>query len=247
MGTRYRRRRAARRSEAFALGSRAPDGSRLTDPQHADLLETARGFLWSMAVDPPDGRRRSSPSSLFTKAGALLTLIQWMVGEGFTTFRSLDRSAVDRYQAYVQQRRRPRPGKTSPITVGNYLRILKDLYHQSTKLPDALGFDPFPYTTAGLVAGVCRADAPRYPVHPRRRRDRSDVEGAALDRARDRRHSRTARAIRERLQGSPRAWSLRAQLRRHAIPCAARAAQRAASARSGWAPDCDQERSLIAA
>ncbi|HUY25813.1 MAG TPA: hypothetical protein VMV27_00205 [Candidatus Binataceae bacterium] len=133
------------------------DGSRLTDPQHADLLEAARRFLWSMAVDPPHGRRRSSPSSLFTKAGALLTLIQWMAGEGFAAFRSLDRSAVDRYQAYVQQRRGPRPGKSSPITVGNYLRILKDLYHQRTKLPDALSFDPFPHTTAGLVAGVCRA------------------------------------------------------------------------------------------
>ena len=142
------------------------DGSRLTDPQHADLLDAARCFLWSMAVNPPHGRRRSSPSSLFTKAGALRTLIQWMVREGFATFRSLDRSAVDRYQAYVQQRRGPRPGKTSPITVGNYLRILKDLYYQRAKLPDALSFDPFPHTTAGLVAGVCRAARRATPFIP---------------------------------------------------------------------------------
>ncbi len=140
------------------------DGSRLTDPQHADLLDAARCFLWSMAVDPPHGR--SSPSSLFTKAGAVRTLIQWMVREGFATFRSLDRSAVDRYQAYVQQRRGPRPGKTSPITVGNYLRILKDLYYQRAKLPDALSFDPFPHTTAGLVAGVCRAARRAIPFIP---------------------------------------------------------------------------------
>lgn len=159
---------AGRRADQKRLrwGVALADGSRLTDAQHADLLETARRFLWSMAVDPPDGRRRSSPSSLFTKAGALLTLIQWMVGEGLATFRSLDRSAVDRYQAYVQQRRGPRPGRTSPITVGNYLRILKDLYHQRTKLPDALSFDPFPHTTAGLVAGVCRATRRAIPFIP---------------------------------------------------------------------------------
>jgi hypothetical protein len=109
-----------------------------------------------MTVDPPHGRKRNSPSSLFNKAGQMLTLIRWMVGEGFTTFRSLDRVAVYRFQAFVQQRRGPRPGKTSPTTAGNYLRILKDLYCQRTKLPDALDFDPFPHTTAGLVAGVSR-------------------------------------------------------------------------------------------
>ena len=147
-------------------GIALPDGSRLTDPQHAHLLEAARRFLWSMGIDPPSGRRRSSPSSLFTKAGVLLTLIRWMVGEGFTTFRSLDRYAVERYQAFLQQRRGSRPGKTSPITIGNYLRILKDLYHQRAKLPDALDFDPFPHTTAGLVAGVCRATRRSIPFIP---------------------------------------------------------------------------------
>jgi integrase len=142
------------------------DGARLTDPQHAELLEAARQFLWSMAVDPPHGRRRSSPSSLFSKAGQLLTLIRWMVGEGFTAFSSLDRSAADRYQAFVRRRRGPRPGTASPATVGNHLRVLKDLYQQRAKLPDALGFDPFPHTTAGLVAGVCRATRRTIPFIP---------------------------------------------------------------------------------
>lgn len=160
---------AGRRADQKRLrwGIALPDGSRLTDPQHADLLEAARCFLWSMGIDPPSGRRRSSPSSLFSKAGVLLTLIRWMIGEGFMSFRSLDRSAVERYQAFVQQRRGPRlPGKASPTTVGNYLRILKDLYHQRAKLPDALDFDPFPHTTAGLVAGVCRASRRAIPFIP---------------------------------------------------------------------------------
>jgi integrase len=159
---------AGRRADQKRLrwGIALPDRSRLTDPQHADLLEAARRFVWSMAVDPPHGPRRSCPSSLFTRVGQLLTLIKWMIGEGFTTFRSFDRSAVDRYQAFVKQRRGPRPGKTSPTTAGSYLRILKDLYVQRAKLPDALGFDPFPHTTAGLVAGISRATRRAIPFIP---------------------------------------------------------------------------------
>ncbi len=159
---------AGRRADQKRLrwGIVLPDGSRLTDPQHADLLGAVRRFVWSMSVDPPDGRRRSCSSSLFTRAGQLLTLIRWMVGEGFTTFRSLDRSGVDRYQAFAQQRRGPRPGRTSPTTVAGYLRVLKDLYHQRHKLPDALAFDPFPHTTAGVVAGVSRATRGTIPFIP---------------------------------------------------------------------------------
>jgi integrase len=159
---------AGRRADQKRLrwGITLLDGSRLTDPQHADLLEAARRFIWSMSVDPPDGRRRSCSSSLFTRGGQLLTLIRWMVGEGFTSFRSLDRSAVDRYQAFVQQRRGPRAGRTCPTTVAGYLRVLKDLYHQREKLPDALSFDPFPLITAGIVAGVRRATRGTIPFIP---------------------------------------------------------------------------------
>jgi len=159
---------AGRRADQKRLrwGIALPDGSRLTDPQHAELLETARRFVWSMAVDPPDGRRRSCQSTMFTRARNLLTLIRWMTGEGFTRFRWLDLSAVERYQAFLKRRRGARPGKTSPTTVAGYLLVLKDLYRQRSKLPDALGFDPFPHTTAGLVAGVSRATRGAIPFIP---------------------------------------------------------------------------------
>lgn len=94
-----------------------------------------------MAVDPPNGRRRLSVH-LLIKARLLLVLIRWMTGESFTTFRSLDRSAVERLQAFLQHRRGPRPGKTSPTTVAAHLLIFKDLYRQRSKLPEALAFDP---------------------------------------------------------------------------------------------------------
>jgi integrase len=143
-----------------------PDGSRLTDPRHSDLLEAARRFIWSMAMDPPEGRRRSCQTTLFTRARNLIALIGWMIGEGFTTFRSLDMPAVERYQAFLKRRRGARPGNASPSTVAGYLLILKDLYRQRAKLCDALGFDPFPHTTAGVVAGVCRATRGAIPFIP---------------------------------------------------------------------------------
>ena len=120
---------AGRRADQKRLrwGVALPDGSRLTDPQHAELLEAARRFVWSMAVDPPDGRRRSCQSTLFTRARNLLTLIRWMTSEGFITFHSLDLPAVERYQAFLKRRRGARPGKTSPTTVAGYLLVLKDL------------------------------------------------------------------------------------------------------------------------
>jgi hypothetical protein len=91
-----------------------------------------------MAVDPPNGRRRSCQSTLLIKARLLLVLIRRMTGESFSTFRSLDRSAVERFQAFLQYRRDPRPGKTSPTTVAAHLLIFKGLYRQHSKLPDAL-------------------------------------------------------------------------------------------------------------
>jgi hypothetical protein len=159
---------AGRRADQKRLrwGIALPDGSRLTDPWHAELLEAARRFVWSMTVDPPDGRMRSCQSTMFTRARNLLTPIRWMTGEGFTTFRSLDVSAVERYQAFLKRRRGARPGKTSPATVAGYLLVLKDFYRQRSKLPETLGFDPFPHTTAGLVAGVSRATRGAIPFIP---------------------------------------------------------------------------------
>ena len=72
------------------------DGSRLTDPQHARLLNAARQFLWSMANDPPHGRKRVSPSSLYAKGQNLIVILRWMIAEGYASFAALDGLAVER-------------------------------------------------------------------------------------------------------------------------------------------------------
>src|SRR5271157_3750259 len=40
------------------------EGSQITGEQHARLLRAAKQYLWSMALHPPKGRKRWSPSTL---------------------------------------------------------------------------------------------------------------------------------------------------------------------------------------
>jgi hypothetical protein len=75
---------AGRRSEQnqWNWNVKLADGSRLTDAQHARLLDAAKKFLWSMATDPPRGRNRLSPLTLHTSRQELIVILRWMIAEG---------------------------------------------------------------------------------------------------------------------------------------------------------------------
>jgi len=127
-----------------------PDGHLLTDPMHADLLESAKDFIWSLFVSPVDGRKRPSMMTLRGKAANLRTLIRWMVAQGLTRFDQLDGRVLD----YVAVARIGENGKPSaPHTVTLRLHIIEDLYFQRDKLHDALRAHPWPHESAGLLAG----------------------------------------------------------------------------------------------
>ena len=151
---------AARRADQKRLSWNVAvgDGSRLTDPQHASLLNAAKQFLWSMATDPPRGRKRLSPSSLHTRAQPLIAILKWMIDEGHTSFAGLDAAAVDRLRAWLKARRVPHTGRPiAPAAIVSYLLILKDLYRQRAKLDDAPQQDPLPLETTFEAAGITPA------------------------------------------------------------------------------------------
>ena len=151
----------------LAWGARLPDGSRLTDPRHAGLLRAAKQFLWSMAVDPPPGHKRLSPSTLFTYSRALQVLIGWMVSDGLTSFRGLDPPAVQRLCAWLRARPGRRPGSTAtPSTVHSHLVVIANLYRQRGKLDDAPRIDPLSFESAAVVSGLSRATAGAIPFIP---------------------------------------------------------------------------------
>jgi integrase len=143
------------------------DESRLTDPQHARLLNAAKQFLWSMVNDPPWGRKRLSPSTLSTLGHTLIAILKWMNAEGFTSFAELNGSAVERLRAWLKSRQVARTGRPiAPVTIEHYLRVLKDLYRQRAKLADAPPCDPLPMETTFEAAGVTAANKGWIPSIP---------------------------------------------------------------------------------
>jgi len=144
-----------------------PDGSRLTDPQHAGLLRAAKQFLWSMAVDPPSGQKRSSPSTLSRNSVVLRVIVRWMISEDLTSFSTLDASAVQRLCVWLQRRPGRRRGRTAtPSTVRSYLVVIANMHRQRSKLDDAPRTDPLAGETANEAAGVSRTTAGAIPFIP---------------------------------------------------------------------------------
>jgi integrase len=143
------------------------DGSRLTDPQHARLLDGAKQFLWSMVSDPPSGRKRLSPSTLSTLGHTLIAVLRWMTAEGYTSFAELNGPAVERFRAWLKSRPVARTGRpVAPVTIEHYLRALKDIYRQRAKLADAPPCDPLPMETTFEAAGVTSANKGWIPSIP---------------------------------------------------------------------------------
>lgn len=137
-----------------------PDGSRLTDPQHSGLLESCKDFIWSLFVDPVEGRKALTMQSLIHIAmGQLPHLVRWMSSRGLTKFSQLEGHTMD----YVAATRHG----VSPSTASKRLMLLEDLYHQATKISDALAVHPWPDESASALAGVTKGSTHRKPKTPR--------------------------------------------------------------------------------
>ncbi|MBK3732290.1 hypothetical protein GAY29_04085 [Azospirillum brasilense] len=69
-----------------------PDGSLLTDPQHAELLDTFRRLAWSLLVDPRDGKALK-PGSMSNFSVGMRTMVRWMISRKYRTLANLDSEA----------------------------------------------------------------------------------------------------------------------------------------------------------
>jgi len=146
---------------------RLPDGSCLTDPRNSKLLRAAKQFLWSMAVDPPRGQKRSSPSTLLYDGTVVRTTIGWMISDGLTSFGALDPAAIERLCAWLRTRPGKRPGGIlAPNTVRNYLGVIANMYRQRDKLEDAPRTNPLTCESAGVIAGASRDSVGSLPYIP---------------------------------------------------------------------------------
>lgn len=136
-------------------GFAMPDGTRFTAPQWSSLRGAAKAFLWSLHEDPPGNLRR--PLSLRSLPGVfrnLRSIIFWMGADGTRRFADIDEAAVDRFLSTLELRRGNKGGPLAITTVQNSLGLLRMMYLQRAKLPDAPGCPPHrkPARETGLWA-----------------------------------------------------------------------------------------------
>ncbi len=143
-----------------------PPGALITQADLGALIAMAKRFLWTMATDPPPGRKRSSATTLKIRARILQTLILWMAAEGIPRFAEIDRWAVGRFTTWLRGRPGRRAGALTPNTIVSYMVVLKDLYRQRAKLDDAPLVDPLPLETSYEAAGVTRENKGRSRSFP---------------------------------------------------------------------------------
>ena len=137
--------------------ARMPDGRQLTDPEHCELLKSAKAFLWSLFADPVEGRRRPSMLTLIARYKCLLFLLRWMAENNLERFAALD----GRTMAYAEAARTSPGRPLSVTTIGHRLQVLEDIYWQRAKLDDALHAQPWPGETISSLSGF-RNDSRRY-------------------------------------------------------------------------------------
>ena len=143
-----------------------PEAARITGAQHAGLIRAAKQYLWSMALHPPAGRKRWSPSTLQSQGILLQVVIGWMAVEGAASFRDVTPRTVERLLVWL----RARPGKSrssmSPSTVAGYLGIVSTMFLQRAKLENAPAINPLPGETTFEAARASAATRAKIPCIP---------------------------------------------------------------------------------
>ena len=128
-----------------------PDGRRLTDPEHATLLDSAKTFIWSLFSQPVEGRQRSTMVTLIWKVKDLVPLLRWMVSTGRHRFAGIAGHALD----YVPMAKLKRDGgNAAEKKVNSRLCVVEDIFHQRDKLNDAIQIHPWPHESAASLAGL---------------------------------------------------------------------------------------------
>lgn len=128
-----------------------PDGRRLTDPEHATLLDSTKTFIWSLFVQPVEGRQRPTMTTLVGKVKDLVPLLRWMVLTGLHRFDNIADHALD----YVPMAKLKRGGgNAAEKKVNSRLCVVEDIFHQRDKLNDAIQVHPWPHESAASLAGL---------------------------------------------------------------------------------------------
>ncbi len=143
-----------------------PSGRRFTDRSCAALLEASRkliALIRTRSVSTGLAQRATTVAGHFSH---LRQLVRFMDGEGFAHFSDLDVSALLRFQRAIEQRTTHNGRPLAHRTVQKYLDLLVYLHRFRTEVGDGLTVHPCPGESTGSLAGVCEANARRWPCTP---------------------------------------------------------------------------------
>jgi integrase len=138
------------------------DGSRLTDPQHANLQAGTKAFLYvRLTCNSPHSGKPLSESSAFILWGRLRPLLRWMAGAGYGCFADLTSEVCHAYVEHSktmttwEHTKGGRKGKQLTAAVlYQYYNCVEELWHFREYLMDAPRGHPWPGQSAGSLAGV---------------------------------------------------------------------------------------------
>jgi integrase len=144
----------AKRDKIIKWSQKLPDGSLLTDPQNALLLETCKRLIYLSLTIPLVNSKVLHRLTARRVALNLFVLIRWMFTKGYRKFRDLDQAAIDQYVAYCRTRPgRGRNHRVKATTIHNLSMVIQYLYILRNRLPDAIQFQPFGGEPTSTVTG----------------------------------------------------------------------------------------------
>ena len=128
-----------------------PDGSVLTDPQHARLLASAKRFLYmGWRIKAPHSRKYIAAKTVMNNWSQLRLLLKWMVSQGVGSFSALTPELCLAYATSQE-------GKLKSSTRVINLQILSTYYdlreHLVDNLPGYPWADTVPLALAGTLHG----------------------------------------------------------------------------------------------
>lgn len=139
------------------------DQSRFHAPRWTAWREAAKQFVWSLANDPPAGRKSVGARTQCAVFVVLRTLIRWMHRQGYREFPDLGSDDCRRFMADMAARPGRREGeKIKPSSLHVYGATLTLLYLQGRKFPELAIDEPPPECTIA----VSRADDDSWPYTP---------------------------------------------------------------------------------
>lgn len=134
------------RQSTIRFDMKFSDGSCLTDPKHAALLDASKRFLYARwRVKAPHSRKFISVRTVVNNWLQLRGLLKWMVEQGISNFSSLTSRLCLAYAASIQDKL-----KTSTLIIN--LQVLSTYYDLRDHLTDCLPEYPWADSVPSVLA-----------------------------------------------------------------------------------------------